>query len=173
MRKMWFIFFLALLLIPNATRAQTGGVGQVEQFQQLQEQQAVDTRFADYFQRLQQNPKDVQAHLALGQACLDKGLFEMAIVSFGRALEFDPTLAAAHYGLSKTYRKKKIKTSEVIELEKAVAVAPSNHQYIYELGVVYMEPESYNYDKAKKQFKELKKQQSPLAARLGQLMELE
>jgi cytochrome c-type biogenesis protein CcmH/NrfG len=147
-------------------------VGQVEQFQKLQEQQTVDTRFADYFQRLQQNPKDPQTHLALGQACLDKGLYEMAVVAFGRALEFDPALAAAHYGLSKTYRKKKVKNWEVIELEKAVAVSPQNDQYIYELGVVYMEPATYDYDKAKKQFKALQKQQSPLAARLGQLMDL-
>jgi len=152
--------------------AQTGGIGQVEQFQKLQEQQTVDTRFADYYSRLKQNPKDPQIHLALGQAYLDKSLTDMAILSFERALEFDPNLAAAHFGLSKTYRKKKVKIWEVYQLERAVAVAKSNDQYIYELGVLYMEPQSYDYDKAKKQFKTLKKMESPLAQKLGQLMEL-
>jgi superkiller protein 3 len=149
------------------------GVEQVEQLQKLQEQQSVDPRFANFYQQLQSNPTNAQTHLALGQAYLEKGLYELAIASFERALQFDPKLAGAHYGLSKTYRKKKIKNWEVIELERAVATAPSNDQYIYDLGVVLMEPQSYDYDKAKKQFKELKKLQSPLATKLGQLMELE
>lgn len=173
MERFAILLLLAFFLTSSPAEAQTGGIGQVEQFQKLHEQQTVDTRFADYFQKLQSDPKNPQVHLALGQACLEKGLFEMAVTSFERAIEFDPKLAAAHYGLSKTYRKKKVKNWEVLELEKAVALAPANDQYIYELGVIYMEPKSYDYDKAKKQFKELKKRQSPLAPKLGQLMELE
>ena len=172
MRSSGLILLWLLLLVPSFAWAQSG-VGQVEQFQKLQEQQPVDTRFSQFYQQLQSDPTNANTHLALGKAYLDKGLYEMAIISFERALQFSPQLAAAHYGLSKTYRKKKNKNWEVLELEKAVATAPTNDQYIYELGVLYMEPESYDYDKAKKQFKELKKQQSPLAIKLGQLMELE
>lgn len=167
------LLFSVIFLTEIPIWAQTGGIGQVEQFQKLQEQQPVDTRFADYYAQLQKTPKDPRIHLALGQAYLEKGLPELAIQSFQRALRFDPDLAAAHYGLSKSYRRKKLKDWEVIELEKAVAAAKTNDQYIYELGVVYMEPESYDYGKAKKQFKTLKKMESPLAQKLGRLMDLE
>jgi len=165
------IFALFLAFFP--TQVHATGAEQVRQIQKFQEQQSVDTRFADYFKRLQINPKDPDAHMALGQAYLEKGLYEVAIVSFGRALQLNPKLASAHYALSKTYRKKKVKTWEVIELEKAISIQPENDQYRYELGVVFMEPLSYDWDKAKKQYKALKKLKSPLAIKLGQLMELE
>jgi len=159
------------ILIPSLGYAQSAG--QAKQMQKLQEQQSVDTRFADYFSRLKKAPRDPQAHLALAQVYLERDLFELAAVSFQRALKLNPQLASAHFGLSKTYRKKKLKKLEVLELENAVAIEPTNDHYLYELGVVYMEPESFDYKKAKKQYKALKKLQSPKADKLGTLMKID
>lgn len=163
---------MVIFILYHPSYAQTGGIGQVKQFEKLREQQAGDTRFADLFAEIQKSPRNPQTHLALAQTYLEKGLLELAQESFYRVLKLDSKLAVAHFGLSKVYRKKKIKTLEVSELEAAVAQAPDNDQYRYELGVVYMEPDTFDYKKAKKQYKALVKMESPLAAKLAQILEL-
>ncbi len=156
----------------SSARAQSG-IGQVEQFQKLQEQQVVDNRFMDYFQALAKNPRDPKLHLALAQVYLERDLLELSQESFQRALILDSQLAAAHYGLSKLYRKKKLKAHEVYEMEQAVATAPENGEYRYDLAVLYMEPDSFDFKKAKSQYKALQKMESPLATKLGKYLELE
>lgn len=162
-----------IFIFSHPIYAQTGGIDQVKQFEKLREQQAGDTRFADLFAEIQKSPRNPQTHLALAQTYLEKGLLELAQESFHRVLKLDSKLAVAHFGLSKVYRKKKIKKLEVLELETAVAQAPDNDQYRYELGVVYMEPDTFDYKKAKKQYKALKKMESPLASKLAQLLEID
>jgi tetratricopeptide (TPR) repeat protein len=163
-----FVFLFLSLSTAAATEAQ-----QAQQLQQMQEQQAVDTRFADFFEKLRQNPKDPQLHYALAELYLERDLLELAQVSFRRALVLNPSLAPAHMGLSKLYRKKKLKALEVYEMETAVQIAPDNEDYRYQMGVLYMEPESFDYKKAKKQYEALKKMNSPLAIKLGSLMEID
>lgn len=148
-------------------------VGKVRQLQELQEQQPVDTRFSDYFDKLRKSPKDPKLHLALAEVYLERDLLELAMISFRRALALDAGLAKAHQGLSKVYRKKGLKALEVMEMEKAVEGAPDNEEFRYQLGVLYMEPESFDYKKAKKQYKALKKMNSPLAPKLGTLMQID
>jgi cytochrome c-type biogenesis protein CcmH/NrfG len=169
---MGLMAFVIIIFNP-LSYAQTGGIGQVKQFEKLREQQAGDTRFADLFAEIQKSPRNPQTHLALAQTYLEKGLLELALESFHRVLKLDSKMAVAHFGLSKVYRKKKIKTLEVSELEAAVAQAPGHDQYLYELGVLYMEPDTFDYKKAKKQYKALKKMESPLAAKLAQLLEID
>lgn len=166
------ILIMVLGLAPAALQAQSG-IGQVEQFQKLQEQQNVDKRFATYFQGLTQNPRDPQLHLALAQIYLERDLLELAQESFQRALTLDKKLGVAHFGLSRLYRKKKLKAREVYEMEQAVATEPNNGEYRYELAVIYMEPESFDFKKAKNQYKALQKMESPLAPKLGKYLELE
>src|SRR5690606_2863921 len=102
---------------------------------------------------------------------MTQNLLELAQESFRRALILNPQLAEAHYGLAQLYRKKQIKPLELYQLEKAVAVAPQMDRYRYQLGVVLMEPATYNYKAAKKHYKELQKMGSPLAADLAKLVE--
>ena len=175
MNTFYVIVLLAGLISMACTHAlaQSGGIEQVKQYEKLREQQAGDTKFADLFAEIQKNPRNPQTHLALAQTYLAKDLLELAQESFRRVLKLDSKLAVAHFGLSKVYRKKKIKKLEVLELEMAVAKAPRNDQYLYELGVVYMEPATFDYKKAKKQYKALKKMESPLASKLAQLLEIE
>ncbi len=146
---------------------------QVEQMQQLQEQIAVDPRFADYFEKIKQNPKDPQIHLALAQTYYERNLFELAIAAFQRALSFDASLAKAHEGLSHVYRKKKLKKLELMEMENAVLKDSENPDLRYQLAVLYMEPENFDYKKAEKQYNFLKKIESPLALKLEGIMQIE
>lgn len=161
--------FLAGLVLPLSLQA--SGVGQIQQFQKLQEDRPADKRFSQYFRQLQQSPRSATAHLALANLYFSQNLFELAQESFRRALILDKNLAAAHQGLSQVYRKKKLKPLELFELQQAVAVAPNQDQYRYELGVLLMEPATYNYKAAKKQYKVLQKMNSPLAAKLAPLVE--
>ncbi len=156
-----------------APRVWAAEIDQVKQFEQFQGQKKSDTRFADYFQALQKNPRDPQTHLQLAQLYLEQNLLELAAESFRRVLILDSNMAQAHVGLSHLYRKKKLKALEVGELELAVQVAPQDPKIRYEMGVLYMEPESFNYKKAKEQYKALMKMQSPLGADLGRLMQID
>lgn len=147
------------------------GVGQIEQFEKLQAQRPADKRFSQFYQKLQQNPRSASTHLALAELYFSQRLFELAQESFRRALILDKSLARAHYGLAQVYRQKQLKPLEVYELEQAVQVAPHEDRYRYQLGVVLMEPATYDYKGAKRQYKELQKMNSPLAAKLGTLVE--
>lgn len=164
------ILFLVFSALPIWAQS---GVGQVEQFQKLQEQLPVEKRFETYFEGLKKNPRDPQLHLALGNIYLERNLLELARESFKRVLILDKSLGAAHFGLSRLYRKKKLKALEVYEMEQAVATNPKNGEYRYELAVIYMEPESFDFKKAKAQYKALEKMEHPLAPKLFQYLELD
>ncbi len=166
---------LGLVLCSGAVGFSVGAaeIDQIKQFEQFQGQKKSDTRFSDYFEALQKNPRDPQIHLQLAQLYLEQNLLELAAESFRRVLILDSNIAQAHVGLSHLYRKKKLKALEVGELEMAVQVAPQDPKIRYEMGVLYMEPESFNYKKAKEQYKALMKMQSPLGADLGRLMQID
>jgi cytochrome c-type biogenesis protein CcmH/NrfG len=169
------ILLITCLLVFSAgvPYSQATETGEAQQMQQLQEEQPVDGRFADYFNKLQQSPKDPALHIALAEVYLERNLLEMALTSFRRALIFDPTSARAHFGLSRLYRKKELKKVELEEMQVAVQLAPDNNEYRYELGVLYMEPANFDYKKAKDQYKALKNNASPLAEKLAALMQLD
>ncbi len=161
--------FFILTLSPRAL-AQSSETAIIQQMQQLQNQGPADTRIADYFEKLKAAPRDPEIHFQLGEIYLERSLFELAIAAFRRALEFQSSFPKAHVGLSKVFRKKGLKALELQEMAAAVAQSPSDPQLRLALGVLYMEPENFDYNQAKKQYKELKKLQSPLADELGAKM---
>jgi len=142
----------------------------VQQMQQLQSQTAADTRIAEYFEKLKAAPRNPEIHWQLAEIYRERSLFELAIASYQRALQFNPALAKAHVGLSKVYRKQALKNWELFEMQEAVRVAPQDPEMRYALGILLMEPQTFDYNAAKKQYKELKKLQSPLADQLAATM---
>jgi uncharacterized protein HemY len=66
-----------------------------------------------------------------------------------------------------------MKALELFEMQTAVRISPQDPQLLLALGNLYMEPETFDYNQAKKQYKELVKIQSPLAAELGAKMGLD
>lgn len=172
-RKTNFLLIWISLSLIGTNVGLASETGQARQFQALQDQQAADSRFADFFSQLKKSPKDARIHFGLAQVYLEKGLLELAKESFLRALMLEKGMAKAHRGLSQVYRKKNIKSWEVYEMETVVALAPERDQYRYELAVLYMEPDTFDYKKAKKQYKILKKKESPLAVKLAKIMQIE
>ena len=145
----------------------------VGQTVQVQQETPADTRIADYYEQLKANPKDPKLHLKLGEIYLERGLYELAIVSFQQALAFQSKFPQAHLGLSQVFRKKKLPQLELAEMETAVAEAPDDAALRLRLGILYMEPQHFNYKKAKTAFQALQKMGSPLASELGAKMGLE
>ncbi len=166
MRRFWLLTAFSLGL-PASLWGQASETAIVKQEVQLQQQGPADTQIADYFEQLKANPNDPQVHLKLGELYFERKLYELAISSFQQALRLQPHFAAAHADLSKAFRKKKLPVLELSEMEAAVADDPDDMQLRFKLGVLYMEPEHFDYKKAKQQLDVLKKAQSPLAAQLG------
>jgi uncharacterized protein HemY len=169
----WIFLLSALLLFPAQLFAQASETAIIQQAVQIQQDTPADTRIADLFEQLKASPKDPQVHLKLGEVYLERSLYQLAIISFRQALVFQPKLAPAHVGLSKVFRKQKQNAWEVAEMAKAVEDEPENAQLRLKLGTLYMEPQHFDYDKAKKQFQALKKLNSPLALELGAKMGLD
>ncbi len=167
--RSWKILFF-LFLFPSSLFAQGSETEILRQMQQLQSQAPTDTRIAEYFERLKAAPRDPEIHFQFGELYRERGLFELSIASYQRALQFNSSLAKAHVGLSKVYRKKGLKRLELFELQEAVRVSPQDPELRLALGVLLMEPETFDYNQAKKQYKELKKMESPLAEKLATLM---
>lgn len=167
-----FLLTATLLLLPAAASAQSE-TEMLQQMQQIQSQTAVDTRIAEYFEKLKAAPRDPEIHFQLAEIYRDRALFELAIASYQRALQFNSGMAKAHLGLSKVYRKQVLKNLELFEMQEAVRVAPADPEMRYALGILLMEPQTFDYNSAKKQYKELKKLQSPLAEKLAATMGLQ
>ncbi|MFO1462908.1 MAG: tetratricopeptide repeat protein [bacterium] len=163
---------LVVCLLPLQASAQAGETAIVKQAVQLQQEAPADTRIADIFEELKANPTDPLIHVKLGDVYYERALYELAISSYRQALRLRPALASAHLGLSQVFRKKKLPALELAEMEAAVAAAPEDPNLRFKLGILYMEPEHFDYKKAKKQLDALKKAESPLAAQLGGKMGL-
>ncbi|HKY62141.1 MAG TPA: tetratricopeptide repeat protein [bacterium] len=168
-----FILLAALILFPLSAWAQGGETAIVKQAIQLEQQAPADTQFADLYEKLKASPRDPQIHLQLGDIYFERALYELAIASYRQALAFQPKLAPAHVGLSKVFRKQKQNAWEIAEMAAAVEDEPENAELRLRLGTLYMEPQHFDYDKAKKQFQALKKMNSPLALELGAKMGLD
>lgn len=165
------IFFLPLFFFPALAWSQGSEMGQIQQMQKLQEQTPGETKFADLYEQLKANPRDPAIHTQLGMLYLEHKLFELSQSAFFQALSFQSSYAAAHVGLSQLYRQKGLKDRELMEMVEAVRLEPNNADYVYRLGVLYMEPTHFNYKKAEQQYRALEKMASPLVAKLGQLMQ--
>lgn len=168
MKKLVFIF---LILISGSTQASE--YDQIRQMEALKKQEKGDTVFAEIIEKLSQSPKDFSLHYKMAQAYRQRGLLELAQVSCERVLKLKPTHAWAHVGLSLIFRQKKEDAWELYHLQQAAIKAPMDDKIRFKLGRLYMEPKAFDYKKAKKEYKALQKMQSPLASKLGRVMELE
>jgi len=165
--------FLTLLFFSSVAWGQGSETAILQRAVQIQQETPADTQIADYYERLKASPKDPNLHLKLGEIYLERGLYELAAVSFQQALGLQAKFPQAHLGLSQIFRKKKLPQLELAEMEAAVAEAPDDPQLRLKLGILCMEPQHFDYKKAKKQFQALKRMESPLAAELGAKMGLD
>lgn len=89
-----------------------------------------------YKQRLEEDPKDKEALLFLGNANYDIARFEQAGEYYKRYLELDPTHAAVRTDLATTYYNTQDLDSSIRELRTVLAQAPDHAAALFNLGLM-------------------------------------
>jgi tetratricopeptide (TPR) repeat protein len=86
---------------------------------------------------LEINPVDVPTHVEIGELQLQFHQFDEASRSFSRALELDPSYAAARVGLAKGWIARKEYQKAVEQLDEAVRQAPEDETIYYNLMIAF------------------------------------
>jgi len=92
-----------------------------------------------YRMRVEQDPKDVEAMAALGNANFSLGRFDHAKMWYERALKVDPERVATRIDLASSLRYLKQPDDAMSELKKVLAKDPKNPTALYNLGIILLE----------------------------------
>ncbi|MCB1214005.1 MAG: hypothetical protein KDK66_00885 [Deltaproteobacteria bacterium] len=168
MKKLLIILILAWPFFSQARE-----IDQIKQIESFKGQVQADTQLSDLIEALGKTPKNPGLHFKLAEAYRERGLLDLARVSYERTLKLKPHYPWAHVGLSLVFREKGEAPWELYHLRQAALQAPEDDQIRFKLGRLYMESKVFDYKKAKQEYKALKKMNSPLATQLGKVMELE
>ncbi len=76
----------------------------------------------------------IQEHLEKGEAYLEEEEFPSAVIEYKGALQLDPNLADAHYGLAKAYLRQNKAREGYWELSETVRLAPDNVEARMQFG---------------------------------------
>src|SRR5262249_54082376 len=95
--------FGGILLLPNLCVAQSAATPYQEGIRLLRNQKWVEAT-KELEQAVKLEPRNVEAHIALGIARLRSGNLEAGLGSFRRAVELRPSSAEAHYNLGLALR---------------------------------------------------------------------
>lgn len=88
-------------------------------------------------QVLRQNPKDVQAWVALGNACFDTHQAQKSIDAYAKVLELDPKNVSVLTDQGVMYRELKAFDKAIANFQAAQKIEPDHLQSLFNLGVVY------------------------------------
>lgn len=91
-----------------------------------------------YRQRLEANPKDLEALIALGNANFDIQRFEKAKELYLRALEIDPNNVRVRTDLASAYRNLGDVEKAFEELDRVLSIDPKHETALYNLGVLLL-----------------------------------
>lgn len=98
---------------------------------------AVQQRIAAEERLVAQNPKDVQAWIALGNDYFDTNQSQRAVDAYAKALALQPDNADVLTDQGVMYRKLQAFDKAVANFQRAHQVDPRHVQSVYNLGVVY------------------------------------
>ena len=130
----------------------------------------------EYRQRLDKNPKDLEAMIFLGNANYDIQRFDKATELYERALALDPKNLHVRTDLAISYRNTGKVDQALKELNQVLAQEPKHENALYNLGVLLLndkkdskgalkawqtlvskDPANPKYDALRKRIQELKK----------------
>jgi cytochrome c-type biogenesis protein CcmH/NrfG len=133
-------------------------------------------RIEGYRQRLEKNPKDLEALIFLGNANYDIQRFEKAAEYYERALALEPKNLLVRTDLATSYRNTGKVDQAVKELKQVLAIDPKHENALYNLGFILLNdkkdtqgalkawgtlvsenPKDPRYDALRKKVRELKK----------------
>jgi len=98
---------------------------------------AVNQRIAAEERLVAQNPKDVQAWIALGNDYFDTNQAQRAVDAYAKALALKPDDADVLTDQGVMYRKLQAFDKAITNFQRAHQVDPRHVQSVYNLGVVY------------------------------------
>ncbi|HYS82511.1 MAG TPA: tetratricopeptide repeat protein [Anaeromyxobacteraceae bacterium] len=98
---------------------------------------AVNQRIAAEERLVAQNPKDVQAWIALGNDYFDTNQAQRAVDAYAKALALKPDDADVLTDQGVMYRKLQAFDKAIANFQRAHQVDPRHVQSVYNLGVVY------------------------------------
>jgi len=99
---------------------------------------SVMERIQGYRQRLEKNPKDIEALIYLGNANYDIQRFEKAAGYYEQALALDPKNIRVRTDLATCYRNSGKVDQAVKELKQVLAVNPKHENALYNLGIILL-----------------------------------
>jgi cytochrome c-type biogenesis protein CcmH/NrfG len=125
-----------------------------------------------YRMRVEENPKDVEAMAALGNANLALKRFDHAKEWYERALKVDPSRAEIRMNLAIALRFLGKPDDAIAELNRILAKEPNNAAALYNLGVILLE-DKHDQQKAIAKWEALMKANPdyPHATELRQVVE--
>jgi tetratricopeptide (TPR) repeat protein len=91
-----------------------------------------------YKQRLEANPKDVEALIALGNANFDIQRFDKAKELYLRALEIEPENVLVRTDLASCYRNMGDVEQALKELDQVLSIDPKHENALYNMGVLLL-----------------------------------
>lgn len=91
-----------------------------------------------YRKRLEENPKDLEALIALGNANFDIQRFDKAKELYQQALEIDPKNVLVRTDLASCYRNLGDVEQAFQELHRVLAIDPKHETALYNLGVILL-----------------------------------
>ncbi len=133
-------------------------------------------RIQEYRQRLDKNPKDLEALVFLGNANYDIQRFDKAAEYYEQALVLDSKNLHVRTDLATCYRNTGKVDQAVKELRQVLAIEPKHENALYNLGIILLndkkdvkgalkawdtlvskDPQDPKYDALRKRVQELKK----------------
>ncbi len=119
--------------------------------------------------RLQKNPRDLEALITLGNANYDIQRFDTARDLYQAALAVDPMNVQVRTDLASCYRQLGDPDHAVEELRRVLAINPAHDTALYNLGVILLNDKK-NPIEAIRMWEELRRKhpQSPIAKALGE-----
>jgi len=93
-------------------------------------------------------PGNASAHLRRGNSHLDKGLLDLALADYNRAIQLNPSDSWAHNNRGTVYDRKKMLDHAIADYSKAVQLSPKYASAFRNRGRVYGKKGLYGLQKA-------------------------
>ncbi len=104
----------------------------------IEQAEKIMAKIHDYRERLDKNPKDLEALIVLGNANYDMKRYDKAEELYIRALEIDPKNPLVGTDLASVYKYTGKIDNAVSELKKVLSFNPRHETALYNLGVMLL-----------------------------------
>ncbi|MEK7870888.1 MAG: tetratricopeptide repeat protein [Nitrospirota bacterium] len=123
---------------PHPTSAPPVGEAGGEDEKAREQAEKIMAKIHDYRERLDKNPKDLEALIVLGNANYDMKRYDKAEGLYIRALEIDPKNPLVGTDLASVYKYTRKIDNALSELKKVLSFNPRHETALYNLGVMLL-----------------------------------